>query len=108
MTKTSPIARVLASVALALAVVLVFVVISSSTSTDDGDNGKPNQNKVGKKQGSGKKEKAKTKAKTYKIQDGDTLTGIAAETGVPVDEIEALNPDLDPQALIAGQKLKLR
>ncbi|MBK5231897.1 MAG: LysM peptidoglycan-binding domain-containing protein [Thermoleophilia bacterium] len=109
MTKTSPITRILAAVALAGAVVLVFIVISGSTgSDDDGGKGKPNQNRVGKKQDSGKKEKTKSRSKTYEVQDGDTLTGIAAETGVTVEEIQVLNPDLDPQALIAGQELKLR
>ncbi len=109
MTKTSPITRILAAVALVGAAVLVFVVLSSATGTDDdGGKGKTNQNKSGKKQDSGKKNKAKTKSKTYEVQDGDTLTGIAQKTGVPVEKIQALNPDLDPQALIAGQELKLR
>lgn len=44
---------------------------------------------------------------TYEVQDGDTLDAIAAETGVSVEEIEELNPDLDPQSLIAGQELQL-
>lgn len=109
MTKqSSPIARVLAAVALVGAVLLVFIVISGSMgSDDDGGKGKPKQNHVGKKKDPGKKSKPTSKA-TYEVQDGDTLTGIAQETGVPVEEIQTLNPDLDPQALIAGQKLKLR
>ncbi|HET7573882.1 MAG TPA: LysM domain-containing protein, partial [Solirubrobacterales bacterium] len=50
----------------------------------------------------------RTQAKTYVVQTGDTLTAIAHETGVPVAEILALNPEVDPQILIAGQTLKLR
>ncbi|MBK8294847.1 MAG: LysM peptidoglycan-binding domain-containing protein [Solirubrobacterales bacterium] len=107
MTKTSPIARILAAVALLGAIALVFVVLSNSTGTDD-NSGKDKANQAGKKQGADKKAKPKSKSKIYVIQNGDTLTGIAVETGVEVTVIQRLNPDLDPQALIAGQKLKLR
>ena len=41
-------------------------------------------------------------------QGGDTLAGIAEKTGVTVERLQELNPDLDPQALVAGQKIKLR
>ena len=46
--------------------------------------------------------------KSYEVQSGDTLTSIARETGVPVAVIVKLNPGVDPQILIAGEKLKLR
>ena len=52
--------------------------------------------------------KPRTKAKTYTVQSGDTLTSIAHKTGVPVAEIQALNPEVDPQILIAGEVLKLQ
>ena len=42
------------------------------------------------------------------IKSGDTLTSIAHETGVGVAKIERLNPEVDPQILIAGEKLKLK
>lgn len=44
----------------------------------------------------------------YVVQPGDTLSSIAIETGVPVEELQALNPDVDPQALASGERLKLR
>jgi nucleoid-associated protein YgaU len=46
--------------------------------------------------------------KNYEVRSGDTLSAIAEKTGVPMSTIEELNPDIDPQALIEGQKLKLR
>lgn len=46
--------------------------------------------------------------KSYVVQNGDTLTSIAHETGVPVAVILKLNPGVDPQILISGEKLKLR
>ena len=45
---------------------------------------------------------------TYTIKAGDTLSGIAAETGTTVEGLQELNPELDAEALVAGQKIKLR
>ena len=42
------------------------------------------------------------------VKSGDTLISIAHQTGVPVAHILALNPEVDPQILIAGETLKLR
>jgi len=103
--KNSLIKRILALVALAAAVILVFSVVSANTGSDD--SGKKD-NKAGKSnKQAAKKDKKPTKA-TYEVQAGDTLTGIAQETGVSVVRIQTLNPDLDPQALQTGQNLKLR
>src|SRR3954451_8199028 len=44
----------------------------------------------------------------YTIKANDTLSGIAARWGITVEKLEELNPDLDPQGLVAGQKIKLR
>lgn len=46
--------------------------------------------------------------KSYVVQSGDTLTSIAHKTGVPVSQILRLNPGVDPQILISGEKLRLR
>jgi LysM repeat protein len=46
--------------------------------------------------------------KSYVVQSGDTLTSIAHENGVPVARILRLNPGVDPQILVSGEKLKLR
>jgi LysM repeat protein len=46
--------------------------------------------------------------RAYTVRAGDTLGGIAEKTGVAVTTLEDLNPGLDPQALVAGQKIKLR
>lgn len=100
--RTSAFSRLFAAVALIGAVVLVVVVVSSSLggSDSDGDG----------KQGSGqaKTHRPKTKAATYVVKSGDTLVSIAHRTGIPVASIIALNPEVDPQILIAGETLKLR
>ena len=95
--------RLLALAALVLAVVLIFVIVGNNTGSDDGGKGGA---KTDKKDGSN--QKPKTKKKVYVIKEGDTLTAISASTGIPVEKIQELNPDLDPQTLISGQSLKLR
>ena len=45
---------------------------------------------------------------TDTIRANDTLSGIAARWGTTVEKLQELNPDLDPQGLVAGQKIKLR
>jgi len=101
--RTSAFARIFAAIALAGAVVVVIVVILSSL----GDSDSATKSGQGTNQPSQKGER-KTKAKTYVVKSGDTLVSIAHRTGVPVAHILALNPDVDPQILIAGQTLKLR
>lgn len=46
--------------------------------------------------------------KSYVVQNGDTLTSIAHRMGIPVSRIQELNPGVDPQILVSGEKLKLR
>jgi LysM repeat protein len=46
--------------------------------------------------------------RSYTVRTGDTLGGIAEKTGIDVTTLQDLNPGLDPQALVAGQKIKLR
>lgn len=44
----------------------------------------------------------------YTIKANDTLSGIAAQHGTTVERLQTLNPELDPQGLVAGQRIKLR
>ena len=48
------------------------------------------------------------RAATYTVKPGDTLGAIAEKTGLDVETLQTLNPELDPQALVSGQKIKLR
>ena len=100
--RSSAAARIVAALALVGAVLVVVVVLTSATS-DDSSSSQPHS-----KDTTQKETKHRTKAKTYTVESGDTLTAIAHKTGVPVAEILALNPEVDPQILIAGQTLQLR
>lgn len=99
-------ARLLAMLALAAAVVAVVVIVSNFKSEDSNDKTSGNGKARPTKQQA--KKPQRSKAKTYTVQSGDTLTAIAHKTGVPVAELQALNPEIDPQILIAGEVLKLR
>jgi len=100
--RTSAAARILAILALIAAVIVVVVIASSAMSGSDSNS----HHRSGHHAKSQKHHR--TKAKTYTVQSGDTLTAIAHKTGVPVAEILALNPEVDPQILIAGETLKLK
>jgi LysM repeat protein len=43
----------------------------------------------------------------YTVRSGDTLVGIAAANGVTLDELLALNPDVQPELLMIGQQISL-
>ncbi len=101
--RTSASARIFAAIALAGAVVVVIVAISSSLGDSDSSTKSRNGNGAQSHKGG-----QKTTAKTYVVKGGDTLVSIAHRTGVPVAHLLALNPDVDPQILIAGQTLQLR
>jgi LysM repeat protein len=47
-------------------------------------------------------------ARTYTVQPGDNLTSIAHKTGFTVGALQTLNPNIDPNALQTGQRLRLR
>ena len=44
----------------------------------------------------------------YLVKEGDTLASIADATDKTVEELQELNPQLDPQALVTGQEVRLR
>jgi LysM repeat protein len=99
--RTSAFARLFAAIALIGAVVVIVVVVSGSLGGSDSDKGEHHN-------GQAKTGRPKTKAATYVVKSGDTLVSIAHRTGVHVATIIALNPEVDPQILIAGETLKLR
>ncbi len=103
--KRSWIARILALAALVAAVIAVIVVASNADLHSHSGNGGGHKSQAQKQQ---HHKKQRTKAKTYTVQSGDTLTSIAHKTGVPVAELQALNPEVDPQILVAGEVLKLQ
>jgi len=101
--RTSAAARIAAVLALIGAVIVIVIAVSMATNSSNSSSSHHKHHQAQKE-----KAKPRTKAKTYTVETGDTLTAIAHKTGVPVAEILALNPEVDPQILIAGQTLKLK
>ncbi len=105
MAKSSATARILATIALVASFVVLIAVVSGSLDgdSDDSDGRRP-AGQVTRKAGDGQRKVVSA----YVVQNGDTLTSIARKTGVPLRQIEELNPGVDPQILVSGEKLKLR
>jgi hypothetical protein len=53
------------------------------------------------------KHPAPARRQLYTVRAGDTLSAIAARTGVPLARIRVLNPGLAPTALFIGEKVRL-
>lgn len=102
--RTSYLARILAALSLVAAVVAVVVLVSAGVKNNSLSHKRHNSGSTTKQEPT----HHRTKAATYEVKTGDTLTAIAHQTGIPVSELLALNPEVDPQILIAGEKLKLK
>jgi LysM repeat protein len=100
-------ARLLAPLALLLAVVAVLLVVQATMKSDDSkdDTAKTTETDQGTTPTTPTERRVRP---TYTVKLNDNLTRIAEKTGVSVERIQALNPELDPQNLIVGQKIKLR
>jgi LysM repeat protein len=48
------------------------------------------------------------RVKFYVVKQGDSLSGIAQQTGIPISTLESLNPKINPNALQTGQRVRLR
>jgi LysM repeat protein len=101
--KPNPIVRVFAVVALIAALILVAVVIA--TSGGDSSKGTASKTETNKVSRAGHRA---LRRGVWIVHTGDTLARIAEETGIDVDVITQLNPDLDPQTLQQGQRIALR
>jgi LysM repeat protein len=102
-------ARFIAPLALVAVGVALFMVVSSSLN-ESGDGGEPGQTSGNRPSATptpeGKRERKGPRR--YRVKTGDTPSSIADKTGVSLEEIMRLNPDLDPQTLAPGQRIKLR
>jgi LysM repeat protein len=102
-------ARILAPAALAVCAVAVLAVVGGSIGAGDSSGGGTSASETAAQQTTGTATAPRPRQRAnYTIQPGDTLGGISEQTGVAVETLQQLNPELDPQALIAGQKIKLR
>src|SRR3954471_11078249 len=110
MAARSP-ARFLAPLALLGFVLALFLIVSHSSNDGTGGNeAKSSQQPVTTPAANsgGNGSSSKKGPRFYRVKVGDTPSAIAEKTGVSLSTIEQLNPDLDPQALSPGARVKLR
>lgn len=102
-------ARFLAPLALVGFALALFLVLSNGLGEEGGP---PPKNTVETPNGNGKPAKRssrkRTRKKTYVVKEGDTPSSIAEKTGVDLETIVDLNPDIDAQTLNPGDRLRLR
>lgn len=101
-------ARFIAPLALVAFALALFIVVSSTTGDGGGESGAQETRAPAEATPKPSAERKRKPRKTYTIKAGDTPSGIAVKVDVPLDQILELNPDLDPQTLTPGTKIKLR
>jgi LysM repeat protein len=101
--KPNQIVRAFAVLALVAAFILVVVVIASSvggSGSGDGDGAQKSAvSKIGRQA---------VRKGVWVVHSGDTLGRISVKTGIDVTTLQTLNPNLDPQTLLEGQRIRLR
>jgi LysM repeat protein len=95
-------ARLAAPLALLAAAVAIVVVVQASGSDSPSD--APSVTRTAVTQ---PVRRARTAPRIYVVKPGDTLTVIAGKANVSLETIQRLNPQVDPNALQTGQRLKL-
>jgi hypothetical protein len=103
------IARIFAPLALlACGVAVAVVVVSFTDDQGDDDSQERTTTQAGQRTTPERDGRRRTARRIYRVKLNDTLGLIAEKTGVPVERLQQLNPELDPQNLIVGQRVKLR
>jgi LysM repeat protein len=97
-------------VALVASLAAIALVVSNATQGDDngGDGGSATRTAEPRQTQQERQERRRPQRTFYRVRLNDTLGLIAEQTGVPVEQLEALNPELDAQNLIVGQRIRLR
>jgi LysM repeat protein len=103
--KPNQFVRAFAVVALVAAFILVVTIVATS---GGGSNGGGNSSAQVKSKGPTKRGRTAVSRGTWIVHSGDTLGKVSEETGIDIDTLIQLNPDLDPQALLEGQRIALR
>jgi Tfp pilus assembly protein FimV len=107
--------RLLAPASLALFAVVFLVVVVASLGDGDGESNRSSdqpaaasERRSARERDRGRESEQRGNPRFYTVKPGDNLAAIAQETGVPLEELRSLNPELDPQGLVSGQRVRLR
>jgi LysM repeat protein len=108
--------RLIVPASLALfAVVFLIVVVASLGGGDDQSKSSSEQPAAANEQRGNRQRDDRARQpeqrgspRFYVVKPGDNLAAIAQKTDVPLEELMTLNPELDPQGLVSGQRVRLR
>lgn len=111
-TDSALISRAIAVLAISVAVIGVIAILASGgdgdSPADSGDERANTRTTSEQQRGDGGGGQRRRRPAQYVVEPGDTLLEISDQTGVSTSRLEELNPEMDPQLLIAGQRLRLR
>jgi len=110
--------RLLAPAALVVFAIVFLIVVVASLGGDGDTTDSDRASSTTSQQDGGRdraQRRARRRARTpspnarfYTVRAGDNLALIASRTGISLEELRTLNPTLDPQALVTGQRVRLR
>jgi LysM repeat protein len=107
-------ARLLAPASLVVFAIAALIILASAGGSDRSSSRSDNATKQEqrdlrlKKRRAARQSRTRTSRSVYVVQAGDTLGAISVKTGISVERLQELNPNVDPQALTSGQRLKLK
>jgi LysM repeat protein len=113
-SRRSP-ARWLAPLALVACAIAAYSVVNASLGSDDPGTTRSTgskssttaNNRTVSERSKGSSTRRSRANRTYTVKAGDTLSSIALKTGLTLERIQQLNPQLDSQSLQTGQRVKL-
>jgi LysM repeat protein len=107
--------RMLAPASLALFSVILLVILVSSLGGDSSSTTPAKSRTVERSSSASHRGTSTTTAtpaqgerRFYVVKPGDTLSKISVATGVSVEQLQVLNPAIDPHALVNGERIRLR
>ncbi len=100
-------ARFLAPIALVAFAFALYSIAQDGRESSGGGSGSPASTVATPTATKEATKKKKSKRKTYTVKAGDTPSGIAENAGISLETLYELNPDLDPQTLAPGQRIRL-
>ena len=102
-------ARLLAPLALVVCAIAFFAIILSSDAGNDGDSAESEPAAPAPAtQDRTPAQRSRPLRRNYTVQPNDSLDAIAQRFGLEVEQLQELNPEVDPQGLVVGQRIKLR
>jgi LysM repeat protein len=101
-------ARYIAPLALAAAITATYVIVHHAVANKHSSTTTPTVQTTNTVVSHSHSGATVSKARFYVVKPGDSLSGIAAKTGVSMATIEALNPSVNPNTIQPAQRLRLR